>query len=107
MPFGDGTGPMGFGPMTGRGAGFCAGFGRPGFANPVRGRGFGFGRRMLYGYPYAGGYGVATPYMGYGYGYPGGAIPKEEEIRTLEDQARAMEDDLNAIRKRLEELRAS
>lgn len=47
MPRGDGTGPMGFGPMTGRGAGFCAGFPVPGFMNPMpgrfwRGRGFGF-----------------------------------------------------------------
>ena len=37
MPFGDGTGPRGLGPMTGRGAGFCAGFGAPGFANPMPG----------------------------------------------------------------------
>ena len=29
MPRGDGTGPMGMGPMTGRGAGFCAGLGAP------------------------------------------------------------------------------
>jgi len=76
MPFGDGTGPMGLGPMTGRGAGFCAGFGTPGFANPMPGcpypygyahlapvwprwgrgfgRGFGRGwwRRGPYGYPW-------------------------------------------------------
>ena len=26
MPFGDGTGPLGLGPMTGRGAGYCAGY---------------------------------------------------------------------------------
>ena len=46
MPFGDGTGPGGMGPMTGRGAGYCAGFGGPGFANlsPWR-RWFGFGWR--------------------------------------------------------------
>jgi len=72
MPFGDGTGPRGMGPMTGRGAGYCTGFGRPGFANPIPGRGwfgFGLGRRRLYGYPYAGGYGVSAPYMGYGYPY--------------------------------------
>ena len=78
MPFGDGTGPMGLGPMTGRGVGFCVGFGRPGFTSPMprysqpygyahlapvwprwgrgfgRGRGRGFGRgwwRMgAYGY---------------------------------------------------------
>ena len=72
MPSGDGTGPRGMGPMTGRAAGFCAGFGRPGFANPIPGRWFGFGRRMPYGYPYASGYGY--PYYGRGYapsyGYP-------------------------------------
>ena len=34
MPGGDKTGPTGGGPMTGRGAGFCAGFGTPGYANP-------------------------------------------------------------------------
>ena len=43
MPFGDGTGPMGLGPMTGRRAGFCAGFGMPGFTNPIPGRWFGWG----------------------------------------------------------------
>jgi hypothetical protein len=81
MPFGDGTGPMGLGPMTGRGRGFCAGFGRPGFANPIAGRGFGWGWRAPYGYPYYGGYTppygypyyspAYTPYYGgYPYGYP-------------------------------------
>ena len=30
MPFGDNTGPMGAGPMTGRGLGFCNGFDAPG-----------------------------------------------------------------------------
>ena len=44
MPRGDGTGPMGMGPMTGRGAGYCAGFRVPGYANPARGFGYGFGR---------------------------------------------------------------
>lgn len=57
MPFGDGTGPMGRGPMTGRGAGFCAGAGRPGFANPLPGRCLAVGR----------GYAYAQPYAGYGY----------------------------------------
>ena len=33
MPFGDGTGPRGLGPVTGRGAGFCAGYAAPGCAN--------------------------------------------------------------------------
>jgi hypothetical protein len=35
MPTGDGTGPMGMGPMTGRAAGYCAGYGSPGFMSPV------------------------------------------------------------------------
>ncbi len=43
MPRGDGTGPGGMGPMTGRAAGFCAGYSVPGYANPVYGRGAGFG----------------------------------------------------------------
>jgi hypothetical protein len=58
MPFGDGTGPMGLGPMTGRGAGFCAGFGRPGFANSMPG------------YPYSYGYsGPAPVWPRWGYGF--------------------------------------
>ena len=50
MPAGDKTGPMGQGPMTGRGAGYCAGFQVPGFMNSGpgmgrgRGRGWGMGR---------------------------------------------------------------
>ena len=43
MPGGNRTGPVGAGPMTGRAAGFCAGFGMPGYANPVGGRGMGMG----------------------------------------------------------------
>jgi hypothetical protein len=42
MPGGDRTGPMGTGPMTGRGMGYCAGFPVPGFMN--RPGWFGFGR---------------------------------------------------------------
>ena len=49
MPFGDGTGPMGLGPMTGRGMGFCAGFSRPSFASPMPG------------YPYRYGYAGSAP----------------------------------------------
>jgi len=44
MPRGDGTGPDGQGPMTGRGTGYCAGFNEPGFMNGSYGRGFGRGR---------------------------------------------------------------
>ncbi len=52
MPRGDGTGPAGMGPMTGRGAGFCTGFRVPGrlIYSTERGLGFGHGsgyRRAL------------------------------------------------------------
>jgi hypothetical protein len=40
MPRGNGTGPMGMGPMTGRKAGFCAGYSMPGYQNAA---GFGGG----------------------------------------------------------------
>ena len=40
MPAGDRTGPLGLGPMTGRAAGYCAGYPVPGYANPIPGRGF-------------------------------------------------------------------
>jgi hypothetical protein len=45
MPWGDRTGPMGLGPMTGRGTGYCVGYPVPGYANPWvpgwgRGRGW-------------------------------------------------------------------
>jgi hypothetical protein len=35
MPRGDQTGPEGMGPMSGRGAGFCAGYDMPGCVNPT------------------------------------------------------------------------
>ncbi len=43
MPGGDRTGPMGFGPMTGRGFGQCAGYPASGFTRGW-GRGMGGGR---------------------------------------------------------------
>ena len=46
MPRGDGTGPNGQGPLTGRGRGYCAGYNSPGFANgvPAGGRGMAWRR---------------------------------------------------------------
>ena len=55
MPRGDRTGPIGMGPMTGRGAGYCRGIGEIVFTNAMprkgnigfgRGRGKGFGMGM-------------------------------------------------------------
>jgi hypothetical protein len=73
MPAGNGTGPLGFGPITGRAAGYCAGYPVPGYMNPVGGRGF--WPRGAYSSPIASAY-AAGPYAPavapYGYGYPVG-----------------------------------
>jgi hypothetical protein len=71
MPRGDGTGPMGLGPMTGRAAGYCAGYPTPGFMNPYGGRWLGSGYAP-YGGPYAarvpGAYPYFAPFPGRGLG---------------------------------------
>jgi len=74
MPAGDGTGPMGMGPMTGRAAGYCAGYPAPGYANPMAGRPW-YGTPPVYGpgaYPAPYGYGPAyAPGFGFGRGWFG------------------------------------
>ncbi|MFW6381176.1 MAG: DUF5320 domain-containing protein [Bacillota bacterium] len=111
MPAGDGTGPAGRGPMTGRGLGYCAGYQVPGYMNNAaprrgfgRGRGFGFGRgygRGFYGAPYNPGY---AP--GY-YNAPNPAASnynQEDEVEYLKNTAKALEDELKAVRDRLDQL---
>jgi hypothetical protein len=120
MPRGDRTGPAGMGPMTGRAAGYCAGYGVPGYANPIPRAGMGFGR----GFGRGGGRGwrnwyYATgltgwqramyPYPAYAptvpYGTPAApAMTKQQEIDVLKDQAEYLENSLEEIRKRLSEL---
>ncbi len=113
MPRGDGTGPAGFGPMTGRGAGYCAGYQSAGFMNPLFGRGFGcgwgrggggFGRRNRF---YATGLtGWQRAAMG-APPYPPAFAPyfsREQQVDALRSQAGYLEQELEAIRKRLEEL---
>jgi hypothetical protein len=124
MPRGDRTGPTGMGPMTGRGAGYCAGYGAPGFMNPNYGRGgMGYGargrgrgwrhwyhatgltawQRGAAGLPAGGGF-VPAPYggefpSGYGPGYS-----RDEELRMLREHVQGMEGGLEAARERLAEL---
>lgn len=71
MPWGDRTGPMEYGPMTGRGAGLCSGHPTPGYMNP--GFAGGFRNTFFAGvpqavYPPTGNYGPA-PYYGSPYGF--------------------------------------
>lgn len=103
MPRGNGTGPMGMGPMKGREAGLCAGFAVPGYANPF-GCGFGFGPRRGFrrrynatGLPWWAGF--IKPYLGAPY-----FESDVDEKDFLKKQAKFLEDQLEEIKKRLDEL---
>jgi len=127
MPRGDGTGPMGQGPMTGRAAGYCAGYNAPGYVNPVygggffgRGRGF-FGRggggrgfRNMYyatgltgwqrasmGMPF--GFAQGGPAFSGAYPYAGEVTPKQE-ADILKNEADVLKSQLNDIQSRIETL---
>jgi len=116
MPRGDGTGPAGLGPMTGRGAGYCAGFGVPGFVNPIP-RGGRFGYRsfgtyypVFWGFPRFG-LGMRFPYYPYNFfvnplfqqGFAPG-YPEEQELAMLKNQAQMLSEQLEQIRSRIEVL---
>ena len=99
MPRGDGTGPMGMGPLTGRGMGYCIGAGYPGNARGGRGffgRGFGMGREMGRGF-----FGGTAPVFGGGFPAP---VSVEQEKSVLENQVLAMEQNLAELKKRLSEM---
>lgn len=69
MPRGDGTGPVGLGPMTGRAAGLYASSPVPGFLNPISGRGYPIATPYGYGWPYvAGTPGYRRMFWGPGFG---------------------------------------
>jgi len=76
MPGGDGTGPLGQGPLTGRGLGPCG-----------RGLGRGF-RRRFYRYP-------VQPIT----------LTKQEEKKILEEEKKDLELELKAIQEKLKELK--
>jgi hypothetical protein len=76
MPGQDGTGPMGLGPLTGRGMGPCGGGMRRGFGRRF-GRGTGFKPRV--------------------------ALTKDDEKKILEAELREIEAEKQEIEKRLKE----
>jgi Family of unknown function (DUF5320) len=104
MPVGDRTGPLGFGPMTGRRAGYCGGFNAPGFANPAPGYG------MSCGYGRFGGRGRGWRHWYHATGLPGwaraGYVPpaQEQELAGLKNEAEWLKGQLEAINRRIEEL---
>ena len=119
MPSGDGTGPMGMGPMTGRAAGYCAGYPVPGYMNPApgwrrrhwggRGWGRGFGRGWRHWHHAAGFPGWTPPtwvptYPPYASpGVAADAAP-QAELEALRSQAEYFAGTLEEIRKRIAEL---
>jgi len=124
MPRGDRTGPAGLGPMTGRAAGFCAGYDVPGYMNPGwgrgRGRGFGFfgrgggrGRRNWFyatGLPGWQRMAQGMPAFGWWGGSPYGTRPQtaewtvEEEKAALKSEIEFLKTQLKSFEKRMEEL---
>lgn len=99
MPGFDGTGPVGRGPITGGGFGYCAGYaseletsGRPFYGRCGvrrvfgRGKGFGFGR------------GCFRP------GYFGAAFSHEDEKAMIENRLRRLENESDQLKQRLAEL---
>ncbi|MBN1756006.1 DUF5320 domain-containing protein [bacterium] len=118
MPGGNQTGPLGMGPRTGRGAGYCAGYGMPGYANPAFGGGYygnwggrGRGNRNWY---------YATGLTGWqrgqqGWGVYGAGVPATMpypvsydpamESTSLKSRADALKHELEQIEKRLEDLK--
>jgi len=100
--------------MTGRGAGYCTGYGAPGYTNPGFGGGFGRGRGRG---GWMGG-GRGWRHMAYATGMPGwmryGAAPAwgmppvapspEQEAEFLRAEAEQIQAELNAISERLSEL---
>ncbi len=88
MPRLDGTGPMGMGPMSGRGFGYCSGYR---YFRPFGRRGLGYRRgfdRLPYNY---------TDPQAY-------RISLEEERDILLRQKEFLEEELEAIKRELEEI---
>jgi len=113
MPAGDGTGPNGLGPMTGRSAGYCAGYAVPGALNPLPGRG-GRGRG-------GGGRGWRHRNVFRATGQPGWmraqngtpVVPSssvaptpEQQLAVLYEQVETLEGTLTKVRREIEELQA-
>jgi hypothetical protein len=94
MPGRDRTGPLGTGPMFGRGMGYCGSYSQAGFANSIPGfrNGFGFRGR------------------GWRRGFFAADIPSwraptpEQETADLKAQADWLKGQLDAIQKRIEEI---
>ncbi len=95
MPGGDGTGPLGRGPVTGRGMGFCTG-------DYVGRRGGGFGRGLGYGYGLGSGLGYGCR-RGFGRFFIDETVGMTEK-EFLTEQKELLQRRLDLISKELETL---
>lgn len=101
MPLGDRTGPAGMGPMTGRAAGYCAGYAIPGYMNPIPGRGW-FGRGR------GGGWGKGRfrgDFRGWGAYYENPFYPNPPELSTEEELA-FLKEEAATLKQQLEEVQS-
>ena len=98
MPNRDGTGPMGMGPRTGHGAGVCAGNEIQGYAEHVTPRWYGWGRGRSRRRRFRGG--GAPGWEWHGYDRPS----REQEVDVLKAQPRDLQEVLQQINDRLDEL---
>lgn len=98
MPGRNGTGPMGLGAMTGRGAGYCSGSGMPGYGAGRRFSG-GMGSRRRFHAVDQNVFMMRGDQQGY-YGTPNSALEKQ----ALENQIEVLQNELDSIRKRLSEM---
>jgi hypothetical protein len=100
LPRGNKMGPMGFGPRSGRGAGFCAGYPAPGYLNPGPRRGRAFWHRG-WGWCHHPVPGHSMPY------YPGYCVSQpnpDDERAILEDQAKMLQAEIDALKTDLKEI---
>jgi len=101
MPGGDRTGPMGQGPLTGRGLGFCSGNTNPSGLGLGRGYGQGLGRGFGRGYWGRG------RFFNLRYNNPvseSQVSSKEDEKVYLEDLVKNLEKEIKDVHKRIQEL---
>lgn len=115
MPGGDRTGPLGGGTRTGRGLGYCSGYEQAGYTVPQPAQGLGLGFRW-------GGRGCGRGYgRVYNRGYhfranfrpeqsnvtiPTPSASQEQEIDSLKAQAQELQNVLQQIQERLDQLEA-
>ena len=107
MPMGNGTGPSGMGPRTGRGAGFCNGYNMPGSYNRGgRGCGNGFGRFNARGRGFGHGFGYAAGLQNSpadAAGYYNQPVDTDAKLRAeaeyLEERLRAVNEQLDKMNK--------